>query len=181
MAFLFNGWSPAEPLQSEGGRNLVHVLAGRGYTETLTMVLPLSSEEALRATDEDRSTPLHLAVRGGRLEAVQTLLTTEGAQRSTDYQDKEFSTALHLAVEAGSEEMVQALLAVPCINLGVLNKDHMKAVELARKKGLHSIVSKLEEGTALYCQQIRRKRTYQESPQPTGIQLCTGPEEIKLL
>lgn len=35
---------------------------------------------------------------------------------------QEFRTALHLAVELGSSEMVQALLAVPDVNLGILNK-----------------------------------------------------------
>ena len=37
---------------------------------------------------QDRCTPLHLAVRMGRLGAVQTLLDVEGPQKSINYQDK---------------------------------------------------------------------------------------------
>jgi hypothetical protein len=142
-AFIANGWPPDQPQQ--GGRTLVHVLAEEGCTESLMMVLGACSEQAVRAADETRHTPLHLAVRAGRLETVQAMLNRESCRKSIDYQDKKFNTALHLAVESGSADMVDALLTVRAINLGVLNETNETAMQVAVRRRYPRIISLLKE------------------------------------
>jgi hypothetical protein len=145
-AFLASGWSATERLAGEGGRTLVHLLAEEGHTGTLMLALPsCPTEKAAKTTDETRCTPLHLAVKAGRLQSVLALLEVKEVQATVNYQEKDFNTVLHLAVEQGSVEMVQALLLVPDINTGILNAENLKAVEVAQKKELDSIVKALEE------------------------------------
>ena len=95
----------------------MHVLAEQGCTDSLSLVLRAGCSEGIgKVADkvghvasvyvdvygchcmmyylswhfhfQDRCTPLHLAVRMGRLGAVQTLLDVEGPRKSINYQDK---------------------------------------------------------------------------------------------
>ena len=98
----------------------MHLLSEKGHTDTLEMILQQSSqEEAVRAADEvcracnivlfsgylphrvlsdqNRHTPLHLAVQGGHVDTVCVLLKVEAARSTVDYQDKVFHLALHLS------------------------------------------------------------------------------------
>jgi ankyrin repeat protein len=87
------------------GRHLAHLAAAEGHEALLREVLESS---ALADGDDEGLSPLHLAARYGRIDAVRLLLEREIDPNSEDH----FGwSPLHLACQYGHREVVRALLA----------------------------------------------------------------------
>ncbi len=86
---------------------LLHMAAGRGYTEIARLILD-KKPETIDAIDEQGSTPLHVAAMGGREPIVRLLM--ERRPGLVNAKNGEGDTPLHLAALSGHAEIVALLL-----------------------------------------------------------------------
>ncbi|XP_053467815.1 transient receptor potential cation channel subfamily A member 1b isoform X2 [Ictalurus furcatus] len=99
--------------QNKLGHYAIHTVAFSGAKEAMEVILQ-KGEELGKCTlihinylDKSKSSPLHLAVRGGNTEVIK-LCIAKGAK--VDQQQCDKSTALHFACTQGATEAVQAML-----------------------------------------------------------------------
>ncbi|XP_062841687.1 transient receptor potential cation channel subfamily A member 1b [Trichomycterus rosablanca] len=99
--------------QNKLGHYAIHTVAFSGAKEAMEVVLQkgeemgVSTSTHINYVDKSKSSPLHLAVRGGNIEVIK-LCITKGAKIEQRQFDK--STALHFACTQGAMEAVQAML-----------------------------------------------------------------------
>ncbi|XP_070708980.1 transient receptor potential cation channel subfamily A member 1-like isoform X2 [Pempheris klunzingeri] len=99
--------------QNKLGHFAIHAAAFAGATKTMEVILKAGEEfghqvEAhINYLDKSKSSPLHLAVRGGNIEAIRLCIAT-GAK--IDQQQNDRSTPLHLACTQGATEVVKLML-----------------------------------------------------------------------
>jgi acetoin utilization deacetylase AcuC-like enzyme/ankyrin repeat protein len=91
-------------------RTPLHVAAGYGLEQALSVLLEAGAGEDANAKDATGGTPLHAAARGGHAACVEALL---GAGSDAALQDVDGATPLHAAAGAGADACVAALLASP--------------------------------------------------------------------
>ncbi|XP_060756563.1 transient receptor potential cation channel subfamily A member 1b [Neoarius graeffei] len=99
--------------QNKLGHYAIHTVAFSGAKEAMEVILNKGEELGILALthinylDKSKSSPLHLAVRGGNTEVIK-LCIAKGAK--VDQQQCDKSTALHFACTQGAMEAVQAML-----------------------------------------------------------------------
>uniref|UniRef100_A0A8C8INL2 Ion transport domain-containing protein n=1 Tax=Oncorhynchus tshawytscha TaxID=74940 RepID=A0A8C8INL2_ONCTS len=100
--------------QNKLGHYPIHAAAFAGAKKSMLVVLQkgeemgFSTETHINYVDKSFSTPLHLAVHGGNLEAIK-LCIEQGAKIDQKQCDK--STALHFACTQGASEAVKLMLS----------------------------------------------------------------------
>ncbi|KAM9337048.1 transient receptor potential cation channel subfamily A member 1b [Symphorus nematophorus] len=100
-------------LQNKLGHFPIHAAAFAGAKKAMEVILKAGEELGHQAElhinylDKSRSSPLHLAVRGGNIEAIRLCIAT-GAK--VDQQQNDRSTPLHLACTQGATEVVKLML-----------------------------------------------------------------------
>ncbi|XP_059390620.1 transient receptor potential cation channel subfamily A member 1-like [Carassius carassius] len=101
-------------IQNKLGHYAIHTVAFAGAKEAMELVLKIGEELGLSTSlhinylDKTKSTPLHLAVRGGNIEVIK-LCIIKGAR--VDQQQCDKSTALHFACTQGAMEAVKIMLS----------------------------------------------------------------------
>ncbi|XP_050954767.1 transient receptor potential cation channel subfamily A member 1b isoform X3 [Labeo rohita] len=101
-------------VQNNLGHYPIHTVAFAGAKEAMELVLKIGQELGYSSTaqinylDKTKSTPLHLAVRGGNIEVIK-LCIVKGAR--VDQQQCDKSTALHFACTQGALEAVKIMLS----------------------------------------------------------------------
>uniref|UniRef100_A0A8C0YM16 Transient receptor potential cation channel, subfamily A, member 1b n=1 Tax=Cyprinus carpio carpio TaxID=630221 RepID=A0A8C0YM16_CYPCA len=101
-------------IQNKLGHYAIHTVAFAGAKEAMELVLKIGEELGLSTSvhinylDKSKSTPLHLAVRGGNIEVIK-LCIIKGAR--VDQQQCDKSTALHFACTQGALEAVKIMLS----------------------------------------------------------------------
>ncbi|MCI4391488.1 hypothetical protein PGIGA_G00135150 [Pangasianodon gigas] len=99
--------------QNKLGHFAIHTVAFSGAKEAMEVILQkgeefgISTLSHINYLDKSKSSPLHLAVRGGNTEVIK-LCIAKGAK--VDQQQCDKSTALHFACTQGAIEAVQAML-----------------------------------------------------------------------
>ncbi|XP_051542893.1 transient receptor potential cation channel subfamily A member 1-like [Myxocyprinus asiaticus] len=100
--------------QNKLGHYAIHTVAFAGAKESMELVLKIGEEMGISSVvhinylDKTRSSPLHLAVRGGNTEVIK-LCIIKGAK--VDQQQCDRSTALHFACTQGAIEAVKIMLS----------------------------------------------------------------------
>ncbi|KAA8580801.1 hypothetical protein FQN60_013759 [Etheostoma spectabile] len=100
--------------QNKLGHFPIHAAAFAGAKKAMEVILMAGEklghqvEFHINYLDKSKSSPLHLAVRGGNIEAISLCLAT-GAK--VDQQQNDRSTPLHLACTQGATEVVKLLLS----------------------------------------------------------------------
>ncbi|KAF7655906.1 hypothetical protein LDENG_00048650, partial [Lucifuga dentata] len=100
--------------QNKLGHFAIHAAAFAGATEAMEVILKAgeeigySAETQINYLDKSKTSPLHLAVRGGNIEAIQ-LCIAAGAK--INHQQVCRSTALHFACTQGATEAVKLMLS----------------------------------------------------------------------
>ncbi|XP_071217949.1 transient receptor potential cation channel subfamily A member 1a isoform X2 [Salvelinus alpinus] len=100
--------------QNKLGHYPIHAAAFAGAKKSMLVVLQkgeemgFSAETHINYVDKSFSTPLHLAIHGGNLEAIK-LCIEQGAK--IDQQQCDKSTALHFACTQGASEAVKLMLS----------------------------------------------------------------------
>uniref|UniRef100_A0AAV2L982 Uncharacterized protein n=1 Tax=Knipowitschia caucasica TaxID=637954 RepID=A0AAV2L982_KNICA len=100
--------------QNRLGHFPIHAAAFSGSKKAMEVILKAGDEigygplKQISYLDKSKSSPLHLAVRGGNLETIQLCLET-GAK--VDQQQNDRSTPLHLACTQGALEVVKIMLS----------------------------------------------------------------------
>ncbi|XP_067434014.1 transient receptor potential cation channel subfamily A member 1b [Thunnus thynnus] len=100
--------------QNKLGHYAVHAAAFAGAKTAMEVILKAgeelghSAEAHINYLDKSMSSPLHLAVRGGNIEAIRLCIAT-GAK--VDQQQNDRSTPLHLACTQGATEVVKLMLS----------------------------------------------------------------------
>uniref|UniRef100_A0A8C5AQX5 Ion transport domain-containing protein n=1 Tax=Gadus morhua TaxID=8049 RepID=A0A8C5AQX5_GADMO len=124
--------SPCPQLQSGGrlcsqnklGHFAIHAAAFAGATRSMEVILTTGEklghplETHINYLDKSKSSPLHLAVRGGSMEAIRLCLHT-GAR--VDQQQLDLSSPLHLASTQGAIEAVKMMLSSYCDVENIIN------------------------------------------------------------
>ncbi|XP_016301543.1 transient receptor potential cation channel subfamily A member 1-like [Sinocyclocheilus anshuiensis] len=101
-------------IQNKLGHYAIHTVAFAGAKEAMELVLKIGEELGLSTSvhinylDKTKSTPLHLAVRGGNIEVIK-LCIIKGA--TVDQKQCDKSTALHSACTQGALEAVKIMLS----------------------------------------------------------------------
>uniref|UniRef100_A0A673H037 Transient receptor potential cation channel subfamily A member 1-like n=1 Tax=Sinocyclocheilus rhinocerous TaxID=307959 RepID=A0A673H037_9TELE len=101
-------------IQNKLGHYAIHTVAFAGAKEAMELVLKIGEELGLSTSvhinylDKTKSTPLHLAVRGGNIEVIK-LCIIKGAR--VDQKQCDTSTALHFACTQGALEAVKIMLS----------------------------------------------------------------------
>lgn len=123
LACSINNWEALSILLKHGARLCqqnklghfpIHAAAFAGAKKAMEVILKAGEEighqvEAhINYLDKSKSSPLHLAVRGGNIEAIRLCLAT-GAK--VDQQQNDKSTPLHLACTQGATEVVKLMLS----------------------------------------------------------------------
>ncbi|KAM9436489.1 transient receptor potential cation channel subfamily A member 1-like [Clarias gariepinus] len=99
--------------QNKLGHYAIHTVAFSGAKEAMEVLLQKGEELGISTLthinylDKSKSSPLHLAVRGGNTDVIK-LCIAKGAK--VDQQQCDKSTALHFACTQGAMEAVQAML-----------------------------------------------------------------------
>ncbi|XP_072513302.1 transient receptor potential cation channel subfamily A member 1b [Salminus brasiliensis] len=99
--------------QNKLGHFAIHTVAFAGAKEAMEVILQKGEELGITTSghinylDKSKSSPLHLAVRGGNTEVIK-LCITKGAK--VDQQQCDKSTALHFACTQGAIEAVKIML-----------------------------------------------------------------------
>ncbi|XP_060717359.1 transient receptor potential cation channel subfamily A member 1b [Tachysurus vachellii] len=99
--------------QNKLGHFAIHTVAFSGAKEAMEVILQkgedlgISTLTHINYLDKSKSSPLHLAVRGGNTEVIK-LCISKGAK--VDQQQCDKSTALHFACTQGAMEAVKAML-----------------------------------------------------------------------
>ncbi|TNM96262.1 hypothetical protein fugu_015923 [Takifugu bimaculatus] len=100
--------------QNKLGHFPIHAAAFAGAKKALEVILDIGEELGhqrymhINYLDKSRSSPLHLAVRGGNIDAIYFCITN-GAK--IDQQQNDKSTPLHLACTQGAFEVVKMMLS----------------------------------------------------------------------
>lgn len=100
-------------IQNRLGHYPIHAAAFAGARKALEVILTNGEElghpkEAhINYLDKSKSSPLHLAVRGGNVEAIRYCIASGG---KVDQQQNDKSTPLHLACTQGALEVVKMML-----------------------------------------------------------------------
>ncbi|KAA0704824.1 Transient receptor potential cation channel subfamily A member 1 [Triplophysa tibetana] len=100
--------------QNKLGHYAIHTVAFAGAKESMEMALKIGEEMGISTLvhinylDKTKSSPLHLAVRGGNIEVIK-LCIAKGAR--VDQQQCDKSTALHFACTQGAMEAVKIMLS----------------------------------------------------------------------
>ncbi|KAI7792837.1 transient receptor potential cation channel subfamily A member 1b [Triplophysa rosa] len=100
--------------QNKLGHYAIHTVAFAGAKESMEMALKIGEEMGISTLvhinylDKTKSSPLHLAVRGGNIEVIK-LCIAKGAR--VDQQQCDKSTALHFACTQGATEAVKIMLS----------------------------------------------------------------------
>ncbi|CAL8292745.1 unnamed protein product [Lota lota] len=100
--------------QNKLGHFAIHTAAFSGATRSMEVILKAGEELGhplethINFLDKSKSSPLHLAVRGGNIEAIRLCINT-GAR--VDQQQLDMSTPLHLASTQGAIEAVKMMLS----------------------------------------------------------------------
>jgi len=114
--FLKAGANPL--ITDNNGVNAMHIAAGAGFTEIVTMLLP--HKQLIDSKTKEGHTPLLFAVDQGHLKACE-LLVQAGANLLTTYFENDW-TAMHLAISKGKNDIVH-LLSVNKQLIEAKNKD----------------------------------------------------------
>ncbi|XP_076866837.1 transient receptor potential cation channel subfamily A member 1b [Brachyhypopomus gauderio] len=99
--------------QNKLGHYAIHTLAFAGAKDAMELILQKGEELGVSTVthinylDKSRSSPLHLAVRGGNIEVIK-LCISKGAR--VDQQQSDKSTALHFACSQGAIDAVKVML-----------------------------------------------------------------------
>ncbi|XP_056439818.1 transient receptor potential cation channel subfamily A member 1b [Gadus chalcogrammus] len=133
LACSINNWEALSILLQSGGRLCsqnklghfaIHAAAFAGATRSMEVILTAGEklghplETHINYLDKSKSSPLHLAVRGGSMEAIRLCLHT-GAR--VDQQQLDLSTPLHLASTQGAVEAVKMMLSSYCDVENIIN------------------------------------------------------------
>ncbi|KAM3860720.1 transient receptor potential cation channel subfamily A member 1b [Diretmus argenteus] len=100
--------------QNKLGHFAIHAAAFAGAKKSMEVILKAgvenghSAENHINYLDKSKSSPLHLAVRGGNIETIRLCIAT-GAK--IDQQQVDKSTALHFACTQGATEAVKLMLS----------------------------------------------------------------------
>uniref|UniRef100_A0A8C9Z3P5 Transient receptor potential cation channel, subfamily A, member 1b n=1 Tax=Sander lucioperca TaxID=283035 RepID=A0A8C9Z3P5_SANLU len=99
--------------QNKLGHFPIHAAAFAGAKKAMEVILTAEklghqAEVHINYSDKSKSSPLHLAVRGGNIEAIGLCIAT-GAK--VDQQQNDRSTPLHLACTQGATEVVKLMLS----------------------------------------------------------------------
>ncbi|XP_078137249.1 transient receptor potential cation channel subfamily A member 1b [Sander vitreus] len=100
--------------QNKLGHFPIHAAAFAGAKKAMEVILTAGeklghqAEVHINYSDKSKSSPLHLAVRGGNIEAIGLCIAT-GAK--IDQQQNDRSTPLHLACTQGATEVVKLMLS----------------------------------------------------------------------
>ncbi|KAK2859429.1 hypothetical protein Q5P01_004049 [Channa striata] len=100
--------------QNKLGHFAIHAAAFAGAKKAMEVILKAGEENGHSAAchinylDKSKSSPLHLAVRGGNMDAIR-LCIASGAK--VDQQQNDRSTPLHLACTQGAIEVVKLMLS----------------------------------------------------------------------
>ncbi|KAE8279919.1 Transient receptor potential cation channel subfamily A member 1 [Larimichthys crocea] len=100
--------------QNKLGHFPIHAAAFAGAKKAMEVILMFGeevghqTEKHINYLDKSKSSPLHLAVRGGNMEAIRLCIAT-GAK--IDQQQNDRSTPLHLACIQGATEVVKLMLS----------------------------------------------------------------------
>ncbi|XP_035856242.1 transient receptor potential cation channel subfamily A member 1b isoform X2 [Sander lucioperca] len=100
--------------QNKLGHFPIHAAAFAGAKKAMEVILTAGeklghqAEVHINYSDKSKSSPLHLAVRGGNIEAIGLCIAT-GAK--VDQQQNDRSTPLHLACTQGATEVVKLMLS----------------------------------------------------------------------
>ncbi|KAG1953889.1 transient receptor potential cation channel subfamily A [Pimephales promelas] len=101
-------------LQNKLGHYAIHIVAFAGAKEAMEMVLKIGEELGVSTSvhinylDKTKSSPLHLAVRGGNIEVIK-LCIIKGAR--VDQQQCDKSTALHFACTQGALDAIKIMIS----------------------------------------------------------------------
>ncbi|KAK9953442.1 hypothetical protein ABG768_017434 [Culter alburnus] len=101
-------------IQNKLGHYAIHTVAFAGAKEAMELVLKIGEELGISPSvhinylDKTKSSPLHLAVRGGNIEVIK-LCIIKGAR--VDQQQCDKSTALHFACTQGALDAVKIMLS----------------------------------------------------------------------
>uniref|UniRef100_A0A8C5CJH3 Ion transport domain-containing protein n=1 Tax=Gadus morhua TaxID=8049 RepID=A0A8C5CJH3_GADMO len=133
LACSINNWEALSILLQSGGRLCsqnklghfaIHAAAFAGATRSMEVILTTGEklghplETHINYLDKSKSSPLHLAVRGGSMEAIRLCLHT-GAR--VDQQQLDLSSPLHLASTQGAIEAVKMMLSSYCDVENIIN------------------------------------------------------------
>uniref|UniRef100_UPI0037E71AE9 transient receptor potential cation channel subfamily A member 1b n=1 Tax=Semicossyphus pulcher TaxID=241346 RepID=UPI0037E71AE9 len=100
--------------QNKLGHFPIHAAAFAGAKKAMEVILKAGvkmghqTESHINYSDKSRSSPLHLAVRGGNIDTIRLCIAT-GAK--IDQQQNDRSTPLHLACTQGATEVVKLMLS----------------------------------------------------------------------
>ncbi|XP_073344802.1 transient receptor potential cation channel subfamily A member 1-like [Pagrus major] len=100
--------------QNKLGHFPIHAAAFAGAKKAMEVILKNGEEighqieQHINYLDKSRSSPLHLAVRGGNIEAIRFCIANGG---KIDQQQNDKSTPLHLACTQGATEVVKLMLS----------------------------------------------------------------------
>lgn len=132
----------ADPSARRDGRTALHFAAESGLDGIIIELVEAGAEIDAVTEKTPFETPLHLAARHGRAEAVR-LLILDGADIHA--KDKFGWTALHRASFYGHDKVVATLVAADA-NVAQKNNSGYVAIDYARKKHHSSAVVSLKEG-----------------------------------
>ncbi len=123
----------------EINKMLANVLAITAEESREILEFLIENGANMNAQDQDKNTPLHLAIINGRTETAKFLIE-KGAD--IDAQDQDKNTPLHLAIINGHTEIVDRLIAAGA-KINVRNEDGSTPLHLATDKGYIEIVKLL--------------------------------------
>ena len=125
---LAGGFNPNQRLHEDGIKAL-HIAAGTGHQEMVSLLLQQPDIELNPKTQDSGETPLHLAAVSGHPRVVALLLQQPGID--TNAVNPQGWTALHYAAANGQEEIVALLLDHPGIEAGASDIDGNTALHIA--------------------------------------------------
>ncbi len=108
----------------------LHVAAEFGFLESIELLLKNNANANVNVQDNEGRTPLHLAVLGKNLPAVEILLKYNADINILDKSDK---SALHYAIEKKNLEVIKVLCNQAKINFKIQNKSSSDGIFSAMK------------------------------------------------
>jgi len=130
---------------SPGGRQAIHIAAGRGLNVVTQLLLDAGADPDSRCAK--KCTPILEACSNGHDTVVETLLRTKKVNVNWNGDD-DGRTPLCVAVKSGSERVVRMLLAEQSISVGLKDSSGCSPLLLAVKKDSVPIVRQLLDSGA---------------------------------
>ncbi|XP_063820282.1 synphilin-1 isoform X2 [Pseudophryne corroboree] len=136
-----------DQIHDENGNNLLHIAATHGHAECLQHLTSLMGEDCLSERNEEKLTPVGLAIKTGQLECVRWMVSETEAIAELSC-SKDHPSLIHYAASYGQEKILLWLLQFmqeQGISLDETDKCGNSAVHIASQHGYLGCIQTLVE------------------------------------